>query len=106
MSLYHVLFREVSYYVWAFYACFLRGAFSLFSSVVFLFRSFSFPSVFFVRISDKINLGILYIDLTVIDSVARLELFTSCHYGCLGDHEGMGANRWAPSHDSVGEALF
>ena len=39
-------------------------------------------------------------------SVARLELFTSCHYGCLGDHEGMGANRWAPSHDSVGEALF
>ena len=68
MSLYHVLFREVSYYVWAFYACFLRGAF--------------------------------------IDSVARLELCTSCHYGCLGDHEGMGANQWAPSHDSVGEACF
>ena len=55
MSFYHVLFREVSYYVWAFYACFLRGAFSLVSSVVFLFRSFSFPSVFFVRISDKIS---------------------------------------------------
>ena len=53
-----------------------------------------------------LHLGILYIDLTVIDSVARLELFTSCHYGCLGDHEGMGANRWAPSHDSVGEAWF
>ena len=34
---------------------FLRGAFSLFSSVVFLFRSFSFPSVFFLRISDKIS---------------------------------------------------
>ena len=55
MSLYLVLFHEVSYYVWAFYACFLRGAFSLFSSVVFLLRSFSFPSVFFVRISDKIS---------------------------------------------------
>ena len=36
---------------------------------------------------------ILYIDLTVIDSVSGLELFTSCHYGCLGDHEGKGANR-------------
>ena len=34
---------------------FLRGAFSLFSSIVFLFRSFSFPSVFFVRISDQIS---------------------------------------------------
>ena len=34
---------------------FLRGAFSLFSSIVFLFRSFSFSSVFFVRISDQIS---------------------------------------------------
>ena len=34
---------------------FLLGAFSLFSSVVFFLRSFSFPSVFFVRISDKIS---------------------------------------------------
>ena len=32
-----------------------------------------------------------------------LVLCRKCHYGCLGDHEGMGANRWAPSHDSVGE---
>ena len=38
--------------------------------------------------------------VTVIDSTRLLVLCTSCHYGCLGDHEGMGANRWAPSHDS------
>ena len=55
MSLYDVLFHEVSYYVWAFYACFLRCAFSLFSSVAFLLRSFSFPSVFLIRISDQIR---------------------------------------------------
>ena len=45
-------------------------------------------------------------DLTVVDFCPGLELRTSCHYGCLGDHEGMGANRWAPSHDSVGKAFF
>ena len=50
-----VKFSVVSYYVWAFYACFLRGAFSLFSSVMFFLRSLVFPSVFFVRISDKIS---------------------------------------------------
>ena len=55
MLLYHVKFCVVSYYVWAFYACFLRGAFSLFSSVVFFLCSLVFPSVFFVRISDKIS---------------------------------------------------
>ena len=55
MSLYHVLFREVSYYVGTFYAGFLRGAFSLFSSIAFLLRSFSFPSVFLIGISDQIR---------------------------------------------------
>ena len=55
MSLYDVLFHEVSYYVWAFYACFHRHAFSLFSSVTFLLRSFSFPSVFLIGISDQIR---------------------------------------------------
>ena len=35
---------------------FLRGAFSLFSSVMFFLRSLVFfPSVFFVRISDEIS---------------------------------------------------
>ena len=56
MSLYDVLVREVSYYVGAFYAVFLRCAFSLFSSVAFLLRSFSFPSVFLTGISDQISL--------------------------------------------------
>ena len=55
MSLYHVKFIAMIYYVWAFYACFLRGAFSLFSSVAFLLRSFSFPSVFLIGISDQIR---------------------------------------------------
>ena len=55
MSVYHVLFREVSYYVWAFYACFLRGAFSLFSSVAFLFRSLVFLRFFLLGISDQIR---------------------------------------------------
>ena len=32
-----------------------KGAFSLFSSVMFFLRSLVFPSVFFVRISDKIS---------------------------------------------------
>ena len=40
---------------WQFYACFLRCAFSLFSSVAFLLRSFSFPSVFLIGISDQIR---------------------------------------------------
>ena len=35
---------------------FLRCAFSLFSSVAFLLRSFSFPSVFLIGISDQIRL--------------------------------------------------
>ena len=34
---------------------FSKGAFSLFSSVMFFLRSLVFPSVFFVRISDKIS---------------------------------------------------
>ena len=34
---------------------FLRCAFSLFSSVAFLLRSFSFPSVFLIGISDQIR---------------------------------------------------
>ena len=34
---------------------FLRCAFSLFSSVAFLLRSFSFPSVFLLGISDQIR---------------------------------------------------
>ena len=41
----------MSYYVWAFYACFLSGAFSLFSSVAFLLRSL----VFLMGISDQIR---------------------------------------------------
>ena len=40
---------------WQFYACFLRCAFSLISSVAFLLRSFSFPSVFLIGISDQIR---------------------------------------------------
>ena len=34
---------------------FLRCAFSLFSLVAFLLRSFSFPSVFLIGISDRIR---------------------------------------------------
>ena len=44
----------VSYYVWTFYVCFLKGAFSLFSSVAFLLRSLV-PSVVLMDISDQIR---------------------------------------------------
>ena len=30
-------------------------------------------------------------------------LCRKCHYGCLGDHAGNGANRCARSQDSVGK---
>ena len=57
MSLYHVKLYIVRYYVWAFYACFSMGCIQpvQFGSVIFFLRSYSFPSVFFVRISDKIS---------------------------------------------------
>ena len=32
-------------------------------------------------------------------------LCRKCHYGCLGDHAGYGANRCARSRDSVGKLL-
>ena len=32
-------------------------------------------------------------------------LFRKCHYGCLGDHEGDGANRCARPENSVGKRL-
>ena len=39
---------------------FLRCAFSLFSSVAFLLRSFRFPSVFLLGISDQIRLVVSF----------------------------------------------
>ena len=45
----------------------------------------------------------LLIDLTVGDFHPGLVLCRKCHYGCLGDHEGNGANRCALHENSVGK---
>ena len=48
---------------------------------------------------------VLYIDLTVGDFHPGSVLCRKCHYGCLDDHAGYGANRCARSRDSVGKLL-
>ena len=45
-----------------------------------------------ISLHDDGDLGILYIDLPGSLIPVRVRVFTSCHYGCLGDHEGKGAN--------------